>query len=114
MSIASARFSTADLTLNTAASVDLFIPSNQPNPSWLGALQMYLTCPSANVFNQYIGQVELTGKPTNHFSTLRFPLPGQTVSTLTQSPANQCYFSLGLNVNQTGQTWILDNLRFTP
>lgn len=114
MPIVGSAFSTADLVVNAAASVDLFIPTNQPNPSWLGALQMYLTCPSANVVNQFVGQVELTGKPTNTFSTVRFPLPAQTASALTQLPARQCSFSLALNVNQTGQPWILDNLRFTP
>ena len=76
MPINSSTFTTAGLNVTAAMSVDLFIPNNQPNQFWLGALQMYLTCPSANAFNQYIGQVELTGKPQNQYSTLRFPLPG--------------------------------------
>jgi hypothetical protein len=105
-------FSNSDLAVSSALSVDLFIPSNQPNPFYLGAVQMYLTCPSGAVFNQYIGQVELTGKPTNRFSTLRFPLPAATLSTLGQ-PLKDCHFDFALNVNQTGQNWILDNLRFT-
>jgi hypothetical protein len=110
---ASGIFNTAALSVNSALSVDLFIPGNQPNPFWLGALQMYLSCPTDNVFNQYIGQVELTGKPVNQFSTLRFPLPAATFSTLTQAPPKQCFLGLALNVNQTGRTWVLDNLRFT-
>jgi hypothetical protein len=113
MTINGAAFSTRGLATNAAASVDLFIPGNQPNGFWLGALQMYLTCPSANVFNQYIGQVELTGEPQGHYSTLRFPLPSATRSTLAQ-PLDDCAFSLALNVNATGQAWLLDNLRFTP
>ena len=63
-------FVASGLTLNSALSVDLFIPNNQPNQNYLGALQMYLTCPSVNAFNEYIGQVELTGKPQNAYSTL--------------------------------------------
>ena len=106
-------FTTSGLATKAAASVDLFIPTNQPNQSYLGALQMYLSCPSGNVFNQYIGQVELTGKPQNQYSTLRFPLPSVTLSTLAR-PLNDCSFSFALNVNPTGRTWILDNLRFTP
>jgi hypothetical protein len=112
MPINGASFATSAIVTNQALSVDLFIPSNQPNPSWLGALQMYLTCPSGNVFNQFIGQVELTGKPQNQYSTLRFPLPSATMATLTQ-PLSDCSFGFGLNVNQTNGTWILDNLRFT-
>jgi hypothetical protein len=65
------------------------------------------------VFNQYIGEVELTGLPQAAFSSLRFPLPPATVATL-QRGLQACKFSFALNVNATGQTWELDNLRFTP
>ena len=111
--ITGSAFTTSAVTTNAAASVDLFIPGNQPNQSYLGALQMYLSCPSGNVFSQYIGQDELTGKPQNQYSTLRFPLPAATLSTLAK-PLNDCSFTFALNVNATGQRWILDNLRFTP
>jgi hypothetical protein len=113
MPIKGGTFVTAGLPVSAALSTDLFIPNNQPNQSWLGALQMYLSCPSGNVFNQYIGQVELTGKPQNAFSTLRFPLPTDVRNTLLRN-LNDCFFSYALNVNQTNRTWILDNLRFTP
>jgi hypothetical protein len=106
-------FATSGLPVSAALSTDLFIPNNQPNQFYLGALQMYLSCPSGNVSNQYIGQVELTGKPQNTYSTLRFPLPAPVRTTLT-SNLNDCFFSFALNVNQTNRTWILDNLRFTP
>jgi hypothetical protein len=112
MPITSAPFVAAGLTLNSAVSVDLFIPNNQPNQFYLGALQMYLTCPSLNAFNEYIGQVELTGKPQNAYSTLRFPLPSQVTNTLKQG-ASDCSWGFALNANQTNRTWILDNLRFT-
>lgn len=113
MPITSAAFSTSGLAPMAALSVDLFIPQNQPNPLWLGALQMYLTCPSGSTFNQYIGQVELTGKPLNQYSALRFQLPPSALSTL-NSPLQDCSLGLSLNVNQTTQKWVLDNLRFTP
>jgi hypothetical protein len=112
MPINSVPFVAAGLALNSAVSVDLFIPNNQPNQSYLGALQMYLTCPSVNAFNEYIGQVELTGKPQNAYSTLRFPLPSQVSSTLRQG-ASDCSWGFALNANPTNRTWILDNLRFT-
>lgn len=113
MTIVGGTFTTSGLTTNAAASVDLFIPGNQPNPSYLGALQMYLTCPSGNVSNQFIGQVELTGRPQGRFSTFRFPLPATAQSTLARSLPD-CSFSFTLNANPTGRLWILDNLRFTP
>jgi hypothetical protein len=112
LAIAGANFSTQQITVTPALSVDLFIPDHQPNQFYLGALQMLLTCPSGNVFNQYIGQVELTGKPQNAYSTLRFPLPAAVQGTLQRS-LDDCSLSLGLNVNATGKSWFLDNLRFT-
>jgi len=111
--ITGSAFTTRGLVTNSAASVDLFIPGNQPNPSYVGALQMYLSCPSGNLFNQYVGQVLLTGKPQNSYSTLRIPLPAVIKSTLART-LDDCAFTLGLNVNATGQTWLIDNLRFTP
>ena len=72
MPIKSTEFAAGGLTVTNALSVDLFIPNNQPNQFYLGALQMF-SGPSVASFNQYIGQVELTGKPQNAYSTLRFP-----------------------------------------
>jgi hypothetical protein len=112
MPIKSTEFAAGGLTVTNALSVDLFIPNNQPNQFYLSALQMYLSCPSAGSFNQYIGQVELTGKPQNAYSTLRFPLPIPVKTTLNQAPSD-CTWGFALNANPTNRTWILDNLRFT-
>jgi len=112
MPINSVAFAAGGLAVTNALSVDLFIPNNQPNQFYLGALQMYLTCPSVGANNQYIGQVELTGKPQNAYSTLRFPLPSVVKTTLNQRP-NDCSWGFALNANPTNRTWILDNLRFT-
>jgi hypothetical protein len=91
--------------------LDVFMPPNPPNPSWLGAVQMYLTCPSANFFNQYIGEDELTGLPLNQFSTLSYPIPGPIASML-QGSHPDCFFSIAVNANQTPTPPVLDNLRF--
>ena len=99
--------------VTNAASVDLFIPSAQPNPFWTGALQMYLSCPSGNTYHQFIGQVDLTGKPQSRYSTLRFPLPA-SIRTLLGQPHDDCSIQFALNVNNTPQTWLFDNFRFTP
>ena len=48
------------------------IPTQQPNPFFLGSLQLLVNAPSRNVFNQFLGQVELTGPPLGTFQTLRF------------------------------------------
>jgi hypothetical protein len=113
MPITSTSFTTSGLSPRAALSIDLFIPSGQPNPQQLGALQMSLSCPSGGVNNQRIGTVNLTGKPLNAFSTLRFALPQATLATLGR-PLNDCSFAIAFKVNATQANWILDNLRFTP
>jgi hypothetical protein len=112
MTIESPLFPSDDAGHVSKLLVDLFVPTGQPNPYWLGSLQSFLECPSANLFNAYVGQVELTGRPIGQFSTLSFSLPPNVAGTLAGN-WNDCKIRLGLNVNQTGQVWVLDKLRFT-
>lgn len=91
--------------------LDVFVPPNPPNPSWLGAVQLYLTCGSANLFNQYIGEDELTGLPLGKFSTLSYPIPAPIAAVLKASHPG-CFFSVAVNANQTPTPLVLDNLRF--
>ncbi|HEY2409605.1 MAG TPA: hypothetical protein VGI10_26555 [Polyangiaceae bacterium] len=118
MELSTAQFSSQDLIgPSSRIDVDLFIPTGQPNPSWLGALQMYLSCPAEGINHSYIGQVELTGKPVGAFSTLAFDLSASQLQPLQAGTATDCSFNFALNVNSTGPTlsWVLDNLRFgTP
>src|SRR5579863_84092 len=37
---------------------DVMLPTQQPNPNWFGTAQMYLNCPSRNIFSAFLGQVE--------------------------------------------------------
>jgi len=113
MTISSAAFPTAVLAVANAISVDVFVPSSQPNPYWQGTLDAFLSCPSGNVFNQYVGQVALTGLPQNAYSTARFLLPSALVTAL-RKDLRDCSWTFALNVNQTMRTWLLDNLRFAP
>lgn len=92
--------------------LDVLLPKLQANPSWLGAVQIYVNCPSKSLSNGYVGQVDLTGLSTNAFHTLSFPLSSALTSTL----AGGCvdfFVGIGVNVaiNETG-TYLLDNLTF--
>jgi hypothetical protein len=109
--INSAPFVTPLSGVTSTIGIDVFIPASQPNPSWLGAVQLYLTCPSAGVYNAYAGQVELTGKPQGAFSTASFTVPPSLVSVL-NTAHNDCSFSVAVNMNQTPEPPVLDKLRF--
>jgi len=107
----STQFATPLPGTTQTLALDVFVPPNSPSPFWLGAVQMYLTCPSANFFNQYIGEDELTGLPVGKFSTLKYPIPAPIESML-QGSHPDCFFSIAVNANQTPTPPVLDNLRF--
>jgi hypothetical protein len=109
----SSALKTPLLPSTTALRLDVFVPPNQPNPSWFGAVQMYATCASANVFNAYIGQTELSGRPMNAFSTLAFTMPTPVRTMLSQSRSD-CFFTIAVNTNPTPVAPVLDNLRLAP
>jgi hypothetical protein len=111
--ITTSAFSTPLPGTTDKLALDVFIPSGQPNPYWLGAIQMYASCPSANMNNAYIGQVELTGKPIGAYSTLSFPVPSYIRGTL-GGVHPDCNFSIAVNMNQAPTAVTIDNLRFTP
>jgi len=91
--------------------LDFFLPTQQPNAFWFGAVQMYVDCPSKGVNNAFLSQVELTGKPTGTFSTLTFPVP-QAIRTSVGNSCEDFNVRVTVNVpfNATG-TYLLDNIR---
>lgn len=95
-----------------AVTYDLFIPSAQANPYWFGATQLYLNCPSRNVFNAFVGQQELTGFETGRFHSMAFSISDRATLDALDGGCMDLSFSIALNVpwNEAG-TYLLDNLR---
>lgn len=90
--------------------LDVFVPELQPNPGWYGAVALYLSIPSKNVYNQHLGEVQLTGKPTGEFSTVSFPLSSSLQATLNAGGYSDLRFSIALNIPQGAGTYIVDRL----
>jgi hypothetical protein len=92
--------------------VDLQLPTTQPNPYWFGAMQMFVTSVSRGVYNQYLGQVELTGVPLGVFKTHEFLFPAFVIQLLQGSSYADLQVTIVLNVPSAGTgTYLLDNLR---
>jgi CubicO group peptidase (beta-lactamase class C family) len=117
--IRSPTFSTAaarEQSLGTApnlVAIDVYLASPQPNPWWLGAVQMYLRIPSAGLYHEYISQVELTGKPLGTFSRLTFALPQWMRNALAGNYSDAQVF-ISVNTPQGAPAVRVDNLRFLP
>ena len=94
--------------------VDLQLPTSQPNPSYLGALQLYVSVPSRGVNNQYLGQVELTGKQLGTFQTYQFAVTSFVMSKLAGATYSDLTFTIALNAPSGAKgTYLFDNLRTT-
>lgn len=98
--------------LTGSISYDLFVPSAQANQYWFGATQLYLDCPSHNIYNAFVGQVELTGLETNRFHPMAFSISDPATLGALVRGCVDLSFSIALNVpwNETG-TYLLDNLQ---
>lgn len=90
---------------------DLFVPNPAPNPFWIGFTQLYVSCPSAGINHQYIGQLELTGLPTNAWRTVSLALPAQVLTAL-KSNRNDFSIQIAINAPSATQGFALDNVRF--
>ena len=106
-------FSTSILQgITSKLALDVYIPTGPSNPYWLGAVQLYANCPSANVYHSYQGQVELTGKPLGAFTTATFNLTSQVVAAM-KGKHSDFSVSIAVNASPAAQSYVLDNLRFT-
>ena len=94
--------------------VDVLLPTQQPNPFWYGSVQLLVSVPSKGINNQFIGQVDVTGRPLNQFFELDFNLPQSLVNTLQAGGYSDFRVKLVANVpfNATG-TYLFDRLRFS-
>jgi hypothetical protein len=86
------------------------IPTSAPNPFWIGAAQLYITSASANVFNQYLGQMELTNQPLQTFIRPTFTIPAVAAPALA-GDHNDVQLTIVVNVNAGTQGWLLNDLR---
>ena len=94
-------------------SVDVQLPTAQPNPFWYGFVQLLVSAPSKGINNLYLGQQELSGRPLAQFVPLTFSLPPSLVTTLQAGGYQDFKVKLVVNVpfDATG-TYLFDNLHF--
>ena len=90
---------------------DLWMPTTQPNPFWLGLAQLYVDIPSKNIHNAFVGQTELTGQPLGQWTTQEIAVPAQLAAQLAGLSYTDLTFSISLNVPGAPGEYLIDNLR---
>jgi hypothetical protein len=91
--------------------LDLVVGSIQPNPYWIGEIQIYATCVSANLYNALIGKKDLASIPQGVYSTVPFDLPS-AIKTILEQDHSDFNFTVILNTNTSSGPYLIDNLRF--
>ncbi|HET7543087.1 MAG TPA: hypothetical protein VFK05_24610 [Polyangiaceae bacterium] len=91
--------------------VDLWVPSNQPNPTNFGSLTPSISIPSASINALSLGSLGLTSAPQNKFSQFEFPLPANVRTALDGTHADVS-LKLSLGINANSGPWFVDNVRF--
>ena len=104
----------AQAPIGNTVKLDLRLPTQQPNPYWLGVAQVFLSVPSKNVNNAIIGSVELTGLPLGTYQTLTFTIPQWVKTALQGQTYSDLRVKVALNVNQGSGAHLIDNFRFLP
>lgn len=110
--LTSDTFSASDVEgLSNQLSLDLYLSDPQPNPWWVGDVQLYASCPSAGVYDHWIGYESLTNLFLEEFNQLEFTVPSQVIQAWSGS-APDCTVSVAINVNQGAGKIIIDRLGF--
>ncbi len=91
--------------------VELWVPSNQPNPTLFGNFSVVISIPSAGINQVNLGSQGLTGRPLNQFSGFEFPLPTAVRQAL-DGQHDDVSLKLVLNINSGSGPWFVDNVRF--
>lgn len=100
------------LGLGSTITFYIELPTNEPNPSWYGSVDVSLDAPSRGVNSAYIGHQELTGMPLGQFQVLSFNVPAATLAALQSGPYTDLKVRIALTVPAGSQTYLLDGLRF--
>jgi len=95
----------------TAVSLDINLPTQQPSPYWYGAVQLYVSVPSLNIYNAYLGQEELTGLPPGRWENLNFAVPSYPGTELASATYSDLTFTIALNAPVKSATYLLDDMQ---
>ncbi|WP_437727223.1 hypothetical protein [Sorangium sp. So ce861] len=112
--VVSPNFSTLGLTIGNKITVDLFVSPAQPNPSWVGNVEVLISIPSAGINNQWAGNVPLTPLTRGSFQRIQFAsLATATKNALSATPRpTDVKLQFNFNVTSNSGPYYLDNVRF--
>lgn len=108
--IISEKVNTTDIAVNSdSISLDLFVGDRQRSSYWRGSVQISVHCPSANVYQDWIGSEQLNNLPVDEFSIVSFALP-QRIKDVFNGNHEDLQFVISLNTVQGTGEYYIDNI----
>src|SRR5690606_40380544 len=92
--------------------VEVLIPETPPATYWVGGLGLLVDCPSAGLYDRWIGYHALQFLDEGDFNRLEFDLPEEVVGVLDGD--HTCRVALALTANPAVGTFVLDGGGFLP
>lgn len=108
----SPNMSTVLLYDKSKMNVDVFVGTTQPNPYWIGQLQLYINCPSSGIYEMFIGSINFSSSNIGKFNTISFNLP-TSVRNVLRGDYDDFSISFALNTNYGSGPYLLDNVVFS-
>lgn len=111
--INSRRFAVSEIAdVTSLLNVDVYIPAYSVIPGWVGSLHAYFDCPTAGIWNEYIGQVALDNRFDDEFNSTAaqshlFAVSGKIQAAL-KGGYSGCQFRFGLAASSALGTVKLD------
>jgi arabinan endo-1,5-alpha-L-arabinosidase len=89
--------------------LDVKLPVVPPG-TWPGIVQLFLESRSKGLFNAYVGQADLSGRPRGEWTTLTFNVPA-AIAVKLAGGVDDLRVRIGVNVVGTPGVFLLDNMR---
>lgn len=107
--LVSSEFNTNDLVgVSDRIGFDIYIPDLPPDYYWFGQLNVFFTCPTANLHNAYVGHQPLQVLFDDEFNRVVFDLPSHVADVL-QTENQLCRAALDFSFNPSFGSVIVDN-----
>lgn len=107
--IQSREFSTSELSgITNRLGFDVFIPDLPPSFYWLGYMNAFIECPSANLWRTYVGHQPLQILFDDEYNRVEFDLSSHVVGVLNGN-YDDCKVSLDFVTNTAFGDFIIDN-----
>lgn len=106
-------FATSELSaVSTRFAVEVLIPETPPATYWVGGLGLLVDCPSAGLYDRWIGYHALQFLDEGEFNRLEFALSEDVVDVL--AGEHDCTVAFELTANPAVGSFILDGGGFLP